>query len=156
MRNIKMFFLKRSIITLILSFLLVAMGRGFNGTEATVLSVPSQYKPIQDAINASSSGDIIRVSAGTYKEQIKLKAGITLRGEGYEKTVIDGEKKNGNVVVGANDAVIEGFTIRNSGYMDAGIKCDNASMAVLNNRIVNNRIPTLLFTILLFNTAIDA
>ncbi|OGV98719.1 MAG: hypothetical protein A2W53_03275 [Nitrospinae bacterium RIFCSPHIGHO2_02_39_11] len=158
MRNIKMFFLKRSIITLILSFLLVAMGSGFNGTEATVLSVPSQYKTIQDAINASSSGDIIRVSAGTYKEQIKLKAGITLRGEGYEKTVIDGEKKNGNVVVGANDAVIEGFTIRNSGYMDAGIKCDNASMAVLNNRIVNNNAGILLFnglTSLIANNVIE-
>lgn len=152
MRNIKMFFLKGSIITLILSFLLVAMGSGFNGAEATVLSVPSKYKTIQDAVNASSSGDVIQVSAGTYKEQIQLKAGITLRGEGYEKTVIDGEKKNGDVVVGANDTVIEGFTIRNSGSrgktgddMDAGIKgADNAAMALLNNRIENNNAGILL------------
>jgi parallel beta-helix repeat protein len=154
MRNIKMFFLKRSIIALILSFLLVAMGSGFNGAEAIhrVLSVPSQYKTIQDAINDSYSGDIVQVSAGIYKEQIKLKAGITLRGEGYEKTVIDGEKKNGNVVVGANDAVIEGFTIRNSGLrgkssdaMDTGIKGGhNAAMAILNNRIENNNAGILL------------
>lgn len=141
--------------TLIFSFIPVGLAIIFgmvNIINAAVLSVPSQYKTIQEAINASSSGDIIRVSAGTYKEQIELKAGITLRGEGYEKTVIDGEKKNGNVVVGANDTVIEGFTIRNSGSraksgdnMDAGIKGgDNAAMAVLNNRIENNNAGILL------------
>src|SRR3989338_4923159 len=165
MRNIKMFFLKRSIITLILSFLLVAMVSGFNGAEAKVLSVPSQYKTIQGAINATSSGDVIQVSVGVYKEQIKLKEGIVLKGEGYEKTIIDGGNKNGDVVVGANDTVIEGFTIRNSGSrgltsnaMDSGIKIDNASMAVLNNRIVNNNAGILLFnglTSLIANNVIE-
>lgn len=120
--------------------------------ESEVLSVPSKFKGIQDAINAASSGDVIQVSAGTYKEQIKLKPGIALKGEGYEKTIIDGGNKDGDVVVGANDTVIEGFTIRNSGSrgkyaddMDSGIKIDNASMAVLNNRIVNNNAGILLF-----------
>ncbi|MEK6545941.1 MAG: hypothetical protein AABZ28_05375, partial [Nitrospinota bacterium] len=75
---------------LIFSFIPVGLAIIFgmvNIVDAAVLSVPSQYKTIQEAINTASSGDIIRVSAGTYKEQIELKAGITLRGEGYEKTV---------------------------------------------------------------------
>ena len=143
MCTIKMSLKKTFIVLFLICFAATSMD--FNKSEAASLSVPSQYKTIQDAINASSSGDIIQVSAGTYKEQIKLKEGITLKGEGYEKTIIDGGKKDGNVVIGANDTVIEGFTIRNSGYMDSGIKIDNVSMAVLNNKIVNNNAGILLF-----------
>jgi cytochrome c oxidase cbb3-type subunit 3 len=124
----------------------------FNIADAAVLSVPSQFKSIQDAINVASSGDTVQVSAGVYKEQIKLKAAVILKGEGYEKTTIDGSKKDGSVVIGANDAVIEGFTIMNSGTrgrhgdaMDAGIRIESSAMAVLSNRIVNNNAGILLF-----------
>ncbi len=163
MCTIKMSLKKTFIVLFLICFAATVMD--FNKSEAASLSVPSQYKTIQDAINASSSGDIIQVSAGTYKEQIKLKPGLTLKGEGYEKTIIDGGKKDGDVVVGANDTVIEGFTIRNSGSrgksaddMDSGIKIDNASMAVLNNKIVNNNAGILLFhglTSLIANNVIE-
>ncbi|MBI3600259.1 MAG: right-handed parallel beta-helix repeat-containing protein [Nitrospinae bacterium] len=137
----------------------------FGSAEAAVISVPLQFKSIQEAVNAASSGDTVQVSAGVYKEQIKLKTGVTVKGEGYEKTTIDGSKKDGSVVVGASDAVIEGFTIRNSGIrgrqgdaMDAGIKIDSAAMAVLNNRIINNNAGILSFhgsTSLIANNIIE-
>lgn len=134
---------------LTIGFFVIVSGIEVN---AAVLSVPSEHKTIQDAINAASSGDTVQVSAGTYKEQIKLKEGVTLKGEGYEKTIIDGGKKDGNVVKGANDSVIEGFTIKNSGTigmhgatMDASIRIESASMGIKNNRIVNNNVGILLF-----------
>lgn len=121
-------------------------------TESAVLSVPSQFKSIQAAIDAASSGDVVQVYAGIYKEQVKLKQGIILKGEGYEKTIIDGGKKDGYVITGANDVVLEGFTIRNSGTrgrhgddMDAGIKLKDAAMSILNNRIVDNNTGILLY-----------
>lgn len=141
--------LKRPFIVLTAIFLLIAV---INIGEAAVLTVPAQFKTIQEGVDAASVGDVVLVSAGTYKEQVKLKAGVTLKGEGYEKTIIDGGKKDGNVIVGANDAVIEGFTITNSGTrgkhgdaMDAGIRIESAAMAVLNNRIVNNNAGILLY-----------
>lgn len=49
------------------------------------------YSKIQDAIDAATSGTQINVAAGTYKETLTMKEGISIYGEGWDKTIIDGE-----------------------------------------------------------------
>ncbi len=114
--------------------------------SAKTLKVPSDYKTIQSAIDAASSGDIVLVAPGRYEENIKLREGVILRGSGADATTIDGGgRQNVNVVEGAKMAVIEGFTITNSGLrgktgdsMDVGISANNAPMTIANCRITGN------------------
>ena len=48
------------------------------------------FSTIQAAINASASGDRIDVAAGTYQEHITLKDGVSIHGQGWASTIIDG------------------------------------------------------------------
>ncbi len=49
------------------------------------------FSTIQGAINAASPGDVISVAAGTYKEHISMKDGVSVHGQGWPTTIIDGE-----------------------------------------------------------------
>ncbi len=86
-------------------------------TVATQLHVPSQFATIQQAINASISGDEILVAPGWYKEVLNLHGrAITIRSDaGADLTTIDGSGFEDSVikcVTGEGPAtVIEGFTI---------------------------------------------
>ena len=78
-------------------------------SPAATLHVPQDYKTIQAAIEAANTGDIVVVSAGTYKERIVLKPGITLKSDGDNAkgrlglkraamTIIDGGGKEGKAL----------------------------------------------------------
>jgi parallel beta-helix repeat protein len=56
------------------------------GPETRV--VPDQYKTIQGAIDAAKVGDTVLVKAGVYREALKFKEGIELRGESRETTIV--------------------------------------------------------------------
>ena len=82
----------------------------WDGTEA------NPYQIIQDGINAASPGDTVQVAAGTYYESIILKGDIVVRGAGADDTTINGSTARSgmpayHVVVGADNATIDGFTI---------------------------------------------
>lgn len=47
------------------------------------------YKTIQDAIDASSSGDLISISSGTYTEQITPKAGLRMKGVSDTNVILE-------------------------------------------------------------------
>ena len=53
--------------------------------------VPGDYAKIQWAIDNSTAEDIVFVYNGTYYENINLKDGVIVRGEGAEVTIIDGK-----------------------------------------------------------------
>ncbi len=76
----------------------------------------ADFKKIQDAVNSAQSGDDIKVKAGVYNENIILKSGVSLKGEGYENTRIEytGE---GAVIYGkgVESLRVEGFTISYKG-----------------------------------------
>lgn len=114
------------------------------GACAATLSVPSGFKTIQEALDHASPGDTVHVSAGRYKGNIRLRAGVALQGEGSGSTFIEGDGTS-SVVEGARGAAIEGFTITDSGRksavgagIDAGISCNSAPMTIANNRIAGN------------------
>ncbi|SFG79777.1 right-handed parallel beta-helix repeat-containing protein [Neptunomonas qingdaonensis] len=115
---------------------------------ATTRKVPIDHATIQAAINASSAGDMVWVAQGTYTENITVKPGIKLEG-GYKSdysarnwnswpSIIDGNQA-GSVVIGAQGATLDGFTLRNGkANFGAGIFLEHASMTIKNNTIENN------------------
>ncbi len=110
-----------------------------------VLLVPDEYPTIQSAINASSVGDEVLVSPGTYIEKISfLGKDIVVRStDGPDVTTIQCsgtgfvvECKNGE----GPDAALDGFTITggNGAVKGGGIAIKDADLTVNNCIIIDN------------------
>jgi pectin methylesterase-like acyl-CoA thioesterase len=92
------------------------------------------YKTIQSAVNAASSNDIIKVGAGTYKEEVTVWKPLSLLGAGPEWTVVDATKLAHGFFVdgydhpGLNNVTIAGFRVDNAlyeGVLGAPTGCPN-------------------------------
>jgi len=77
--------------------------------------LPADFTRIQDALNASSTGDTIFVYNGTYNENVIISKSISLVGENKEAVIIDGQGVGTVVRVYALNVVIANFTVRNAG-----------------------------------------
>ena len=83
------------------------------------------YSTIQSAIDALSAGDTIRISAGTYLENIDLGSkSFALIGDDKSTTIIDGGRNTSTVKIGeqadkAFRTVIDNITVQN-GSFDSG------------------------------------
>ncbi len=99
--------------------------------SAEVRHVPRDHQSIQAALDAAQPGDTVLVAAGTYREQIRLTPGVTLRSAGddtkgelglrrAETTILDGGSKKTDTpgVVMAESATLDGFTITGMGRYD--------------------------------------
>ena len=130
--------------------------KSFNTTTAPIISlmcfvttalatdhlVPQQYPTIQAAINASSTGDTVQISPGTYSGPIDtLGKAITVRGTGAPAVVI---VSGGASVVRCTSAetnatLIENLTITNgSGLVGAGVRLADSSPTIRNCRVIGN------------------
>ncbi len=97
---------------------------------ASVLEVPQSHPTIQAAIDAAQANDVVLVTAGTYREQLRLKAGVTVKSKGddskgklglkrAEATIIDGGGQSDAAgVIMSEGAVLDGFTVTNIGKYD--------------------------------------
>ena len=113
----------------LLAFLNVVLATPLLGGET--LRVPEKYATIQSAIDAAAAGDIVLVQAGTYRERLQLKRGVTVRSAGddspgmlglrrAETTILDGggqQAKRAGVRMATN-ATLDGFTVTNVGVYD--------------------------------------
>lgn len=97
--------------------------------EAATRRVPSQYATIQAAVDASTAGDIVLISPGTYRgvgnTNIVIPSdlpAITIRSENGPSTcVIDCEHAaRGLRLAGSGAAVVEGLTVRNGQAVSGG------------------------------------
>ncbi|WP_457626495.1 nitrous oxide reductase family maturation protein NosD [Persephonella sp.] len=84
-----------------------------------------EVSSIKKAIEIAENGDTILIKKGVYKEgNILIKKSVKLIGEDYP--VIDGQKKYEVITVKANNVLIKGLVIQNSGKSDiediAGVK----------------------------------
>jgi len=85
--------------------------------HADILQVPTEYKTIQLAIDAATTGDAVHISSGTYYEKIDLlgKSIEVIGIDGPETTTIDATGLNGSVIHCANNegpkTVISGLTL---------------------------------------------
>lgn len=100
--------------------------------RAEAIFVMSDFRTIQEAIDAASPGDVVCVGSGTFNESLVLKEGVSLLGSGSDLTTIDaGADAVG--IVAASGCRIDGFFI-NEGII--GIDCNGASdVKITNNRI---------------------
>src|SRR5262249_45099718 len=132
--------MKRSAIALLLFLIPV-------NVNAVVRNVPGDFGTIQGALNASTSGDEIVVSPGTYAEHLVLNAaqsGIWLHSSGGAAvTTIDGGL-SGRVIdcSHVSGGTIEGFTITRgqAGFNTGGGFNYDASNPAIKNCIVRGNI----------------
>ncbi len=117
---------------------------------AVTRTVPAEHATISAAITASSSGDVIDVSAGTYNENIDFGGkDITIQSvSGAATTLIRGTSGyNNNPVVSfisgeTSSAVLDGFTLDNNtsnASNTRGITITNATPTIQNCIIENNQ-----------------
>ena len=93
---------------------------------------------IQAAIHASSSGEIIKVFNGTYKERVNVTKSLTLIGEGGP--VVDAMGMGSSIILSADGVSLEGFCAIRSGEgpRDAGIKVLSKNCTVKGNVVKRN------------------
>jgi hypothetical protein len=111
------------------------------------IRVSTDYTSIQDAIDAAQAGDVVLVSAGRYRERIRMKSGIEVIGEDANTTFIDCDQQGTGVAFEQVDgAKLEGFTItRGTGEyfgkgaeVGGGIYISQSSPLISKCRIVTN------------------
>jgi len=104
-----------------------------------IIRVPESFSTIQEGINAARSGDVVVIAAGVYRENVRMKENVSLKGTGINESTIEGVDVN-PVVYGANYSRIEGFTItNNSDYPGFGVFCNHTSPTITNVMVTNNK-----------------
>jgi len=119
---------------------------------ADTINVPGDYVLIQDAIDASSDGDMIEIAAGTYNEHSLNTGGRaitiqgTLHGDGTLATTIDAQQGGGVFRFDSGeglDTVIKDLVITGGASSSgAGIRCGQygspSTPTITNCAIINN------------------
>jgi hypothetical protein len=85
------------------------------GTSHRTLTVPGDYSTISKAVDAAKPGDLVLISPGVYKEEVKVETeDIVIRGTDRNSVIIDGEftRENG-IQVFSNGVAVENLTVRN-------------------------------------------
>jgi hypothetical protein len=114
----------------------------------------AQFTTIQSAVNAATSGDVIRVCAGTYPEQVTITKSLTLRADNGVIVIPSDMAQNSIgasggdsiaavfVVQGVQDVVLDGFIVdgSNNGLTGCsprliGIDYENASGHIRHNAV---------------------
>ncbi len=124
-------------------------------SQAVVLTVPGAYPTIQGAIDAAPAGATVRVSPGTYRENLRIQKALKLVStDGAESTILDGSAKDVVIwVYGAGDGseavTISGFTITNGRNLfdggnaqtpgtGGGVRAENVVATIVDNTITHN------------------
>lgn len=96
---------------------------------------------LQEAINAASAGDTIKLGEGVYKGNILIDKPLTIEGVG-ENALILGEQKASVVKITASNVILRNLKISGSGSnqndLDAGVSCNNANSVVIENNEISD------------------
>jgi parallel beta-helix repeat protein len=103
-----------------------------------ILRVPGVYPTIQAAIDDAGEGDMVLVAPGTYREAVKMKAGVDLIGNGPAWTILTAQRTNA-VVSGADHCRLDGFTITGHIHEDIdGVYCQDVNDFTISNNVIKN------------------
>ncbi len=94
------------------------------------------FGDIQNAINAASPGDIIKVSSGIFYEHLVVNKSVALIGENSSTSFINGNGTGTVVTVNASSVRISGFTIQKSGEYLHGIFLDGSTNSTIQDNII--------------------
>jgi hypothetical protein len=85
-------------------------------TSHRTLAVPSAYATISKAVDAAKPGDLVLISPGVYKEEVKVETDdIVIRGTDRNSVIIDGEfQRENGIEVFSNGVAVENLTVRNN------------------------------------------
>ncbi|WP_425045697.1 nitrous oxide reductase family maturation protein NosD [Primorskyibacter sp. S87] len=125
---------------LILS-LLVCMPLGVPAWAAD-WNVPNRAGAIAETLAQAEEGDVLRLSPGTYNEQLVLDRPVTIDGQG--QATIDGLGSGSVITVTGPGVILRGLTVIGSGSdhenIDSGIKLTKSAVApiVENNVLLGN------------------
>jgi parallel beta-helix repeat protein len=79
-------------------------------------SGPGNYSTIQEAVNMATPGDTIYVFEGVYYESVQIDKSLSVIGEKYETTIIDGLGREDLFLLKSNGIIIEGFTFKDGHF----------------------------------------
>jgi parallel beta-helix repeat protein len=110
------------------------------------------FSSIQTAVNHAAANDLIKVEAGTYKEEVDIGIPLAIIGAGTSTSIIDATGLAHGVFVdgfdhpGLRQVIITGLTVENALF--EGVLVVSASdITIQNNDIINNdTTPGLIFT----------
>lgn len=96
----------------LLMFLVISLPHLVGAEEIVVMS----GEKIQEAIDAASTGDVIKVQSGTYRENLRVDKMLTLLGvdTGEGKPVIDASAKGPAISLNEDGISVEGFMVTKS------------------------------------------
>ena len=115
-----------------------------NGQVHTIM-VPSDYNPIQSAINAASNGDTILVGPGRYYEGIYVNKSVTIIGQSPATTTVYGTSEgyqSGGVgnpfYISASNVVIANFSIKQGAEYNGAISASSDNIVIRDNVITES------------------
>uniref|UniRef100_UPI00191644E8 beta strand repeat-containing protein n=1 Tax=Flavobacterium sp. MK4S-17 TaxID=2543737 RepID=UPI00191644E8 len=95
-------------------------------------STSTQYPTIQQAVNASVTGDMVTLGAGTYIEQVTVTTGITIQGVGTSQTIVRSPLA-ANLVVNGGWKTLKAQDV----VAIIGVKTDDASQVTIKDLTVD-------------------
>jgi predicted outer membrane repeat protein len=100
-------------------------------------SLDKAKRTIQNAVDNVKDNDVIKVTSGTYKENIRISKSIELIGENRNTTIIDGNQQNSCITITKPQISVKlnDFTIMN-GKADVGAGINNNGSLTIKNSII--------------------
>ncbi len=114
------------------SAVILLLSLGSQAVLAATLNVPADYPTIQAAINSASSGDLVEVDIGTYRENIILRDDVDVQSIEAARTFLIAQDDTLAVVAATNvnNILFAGFTFTGS---TNGVFIVNSGITLANN-----------------------
>ena len=113
-----------------------------SGITANTVNVLNNNAKIQDGVTLASSGGIVNVAAGTYKENVMIDKSLSVKGSGADNTIVDGQQADSVFTVGNNspnvDVLLTGMTIQNGSASTGGGINNYGRLTVTDSTISGN------------------